>query len=129
MFVLKSARNATLDSGVWVNYQGCRFQIAHTSNAKFQRRLASLQAPFRKQIEKGTMDPEDTKDIVCTALSEAILKGWEGVKDESGNEIAITQKMAKQALLTDEGLREFVQETAADLSAFRDQEIEEKGNV
>jgi hypothetical protein len=129
MFIIKSTRNSALDSGVWVTYQGCRFRIAHTSHTRFQRKLASLQAPFRKQIEKGSMDPDDTRDIVCTALADAILKDWDGVKDESGEITPFSFKMARTALLNDEAFREFVQETAANLESFREEEIVDKGNA
>ena len=128
MFVIQTQRADALDGGIWVNYSGSSFKVAHTSNAKFQRRLAALQSPHRRAIEKGTLDPEESRSIVCQALSEAILKGWENVKDQDGNDVPYSQKTAMMALMNNEGLREFVQETAADFSAFQDSEVKDKGN-
>lgn len=126
-FVLQTTRNPALDEGVWANFGGSRFLIASTSNVKFMRAMNRLQAPFRKQLEKGTMDPEDTKNIVVKALAEGILKGWEDVKDSEGNDVPFSRQMCELALANNEELREFVQEFAADLANFRQQEIEEKG--
>lgn len=125
--VLTQTRNPALDDGVWVDFGGSRFLIAHTSSIKFQRELARLQAPFRKQIEKGTMDPEDTRNVVCKALAATILKDWENVKDEQGNELPYSKSVGEIALKTNEELREFVQEFSTELSNFRQSETEEKG--
>ena len=126
-FVLQTTRNHALDDGVWADFGGSRFLIASTSNTKFMRVMNRLQAPFRKQLEKGTMDPEDSKNIVIKSLAEAILKGWENVKDPKGNDVPFSKDMAILALTNDEELREFVQEFATDLANFREQDIEEKG--
>lgn len=126
-FVLHSERNSALDDGVWADFGGSRFLIASTSNSKFMRAMNRLQAPFRKQIEKGTMDPDDTKNIVVKSLAEAILKGWEDVKDPTGKDVPFSKEMAIIALANNEELREFVQEFATDLANFREQDIEEKG--
>lgn len=126
-YKIRSVRAPQLDLGVWANYHGAQFKIAHTSNSNFLRTLARLQAPFRKDIEKNRMDPDQTKDIVAEALATNILKDW-AVKDEHGNDVPYTSKIGKVALLSDEGLREFVQEYATDLSNYRDEDIEDKGN-
>ncbi len=128
MLVIQSKRNAKLDEGVWLSYQGGRVLIRHTSNSKFLRTMARLQAPFRKDIEKGRMDPDEMRNIVSEALAKDILLDWEA-KDESGTVVKYNPTVGKTALLADEGLREFVQESASDLSNFRDAEIEEKGNI
>ena len=119
----KSKRNPALDQGVWASYQGTRFLIAHTSNSHFQRMMARLQAPFRRDIEKGRMDPDQMKDIVSEALAHCILKDWD-IADTPYN-----PKIGKQALLNDEGLREFVQDYSTDLANYRDEDIEQKGNI
>ena len=122
-YIPKTQRDPKLDSGVWASYQGSKFLIAHTSNSQFQRMMARLQAPFRRDIEKGRMDPDQTKDIVSEALAFCILKDW----DVPG--VTYNAKIGKQSLLNDEGLREFVQDYSTDLSNYRDEDIEEKGNI
>lgn len=128
MLVIKAKRSKKLDEGVWVSYQGGRLCIRHISNSRFMRLMARLQAPFRKDIEKGRMDPDEMRNIVSEALASEIITDWE-VVDEEGQPVNYTAAIAKTALMADEGLREFVQETAADFSIFRDAEIEAKGNT
>lgn len=129
MIVISQARNSALDEGVWASFGGSKFLIAHTSNLQFQRTMARLQAPHRKAIEKGNMDPEDSKEIVCKALSQCILKDWADVKDLAGNSLKYDKDIGYIALKNNEELREFVQEFSTDLANFRDTEIEDKGNA
>lgn len=129
MIVIQNSRNAELDEGKWAKFQGSEFLIAHTSSLRFQRSLQRLQAPFRKQIEKGTMDPEDSKIIVCRSMSEAILKDWRDVVGPDGAPLSYTKDLGYTALMNNEELREFVQEYSTELANFRAAEIEEKGNA
>lgn len=126
-YQIKTKRNPSLDEGVWAEYQGSKFKIAHTSNSHFMRKMASLQAPFRRDIEKGRMDPDESKRIVAEALSTCILKDW-NITDANGNSVPYSQKIGQQALMADDALREFVQEYALDFANYREEEIEAKGN-
>ena len=46
---------SALDKGVWTEWSGSSFLIAHISNMKFQRALSRLQQPHRRKIEQGTI--------------------------------------------------------------------------
>lgn len=128
MFIIASKRNPSLDEGAWQSYGGANFKVAHTSKPAFQRALARLQAPFRKDIEKGRMDPEEMRNIICTAISESLLTDWADVFDADKNPVPFNKANAKALLANDEGFREWVQEVAGDLSAHRTDEIKDKGN-
>ncbi len=128
MFVISSARNPSLDEGAWQSYGGAKFKVAHTSKPAFQRVLARLQAPFRKDIEKNRMDPEEMRNIIATAISEALLTDWSDVFDADKQPVPFSKAVAKQLLMNDEGFREWIQEVGADLSSHRTDEIKEKGN-
>lgn len=128
MIVVQTQRMKPLDDGVWKEFGGSRFLICHTSNLKFQRTLAKLQAPFRKDIEKGRMDPEESKKIVCQSLAEAILLDWDQVIDSEKQPVQYNSKVGKTALMNDESLREFIQEVSTDLANYKDEELVEKGN-
>lgn len=128
MFTIPSARNPSLDEGAWQSYGGAEFKVAHTSKPAFQRSLARLQAPFRKDIEKGRMDPEEMRNIICTAISDTLLTDWRNVFDANKQEVPFSKASAKLLLVNDESFREWIQEVAADLSAHRTDEIKEKGN-
>lgn len=130
MFTIKKDTSKQV-AGTWKAFGGgdSRFLIAHTSNLRFQRKLNSLQAPYRKKIEKGTLDPKISRDILCEAMADGLLLDWENVAlEDGGDPIAYTPELGKQALLCNEDLREFVSEIAADLENFRNEEIKAQGN-
>lgn len=127
MFKISEQPNHLLEAGTWVDYQGARFLVAHAGNSKFQRTMARLQKPFRRKLERNEMDPADQKRILIQALGEAILLGWDGVKDASENDVPFSRDMAVKALSNDEGFREFVMETSMDMENFKLEEAEHEG--
>lgn len=117
-----------LDAGVWTDFQGSRFLIAHTSSTKFQRALARHQLPFRRKINEGTLDPEKNKEIVAKAMSEAILLDWENVANKEGP-VKYTPALAYAALMRDAEFRDFVSEFAMTMTNFKAAEVEALGEV
>ena len=121
---LKAVKN-----GRWVKFDGSEFLVAHTSNLKFQRIIQQLQHPYRKKIEDGKCDPAVLKDIMCEAMSKAILLDWRGVKNTEDQDLDFSIEMAKSALMADDDFREFIQSTAADFSAYKQEQTADAGNV
>ncbi len=117
-----------IDAGVWLEFSGSKFLIAHMTNLKFQRALARLQQPHRKKIENGTLDPGVNKQIVCKALSEAIVLGWKDVIAKSGQPVEYSPEAAFTALMKNGEFRDFVSDSAMNLTNFREEEVEELGN-
>lgn len=115
--------------GTWTTFEGSRFKIAHSGNVKFQRSLSRLQLPHRKKIDKGTIDPQTSKEIVCEAMSEGLVLDWENVKASDGSDVKFSKENCKISLLNHDDLREFVQEFSSDLENFKNDEIERQGNV
>jgi hypothetical protein len=113
--------------GVWANYGGSRFKIANTSAVRFQRLLTKLQAPYRKKIERGTMDPEVSRSILCEAMGQALLVDWADVVDKDGATVEFSPEMAVKALQNNDDLREFVSDFAIDLENFKAEETVEAG--
>jgi len=118
---------STIDSGVWADWAGSRFLIAHISNMKFQKLLARLQQPHRKKLEQGSMDPQVNRDILCKAMSETILLNWENVSSMSGENTPYSHQNAFHALKSDPEFRDFVADFATQMANFRSGEIEELG--
>lgn len=114
--------------GVWTSFNGSDFKVAHNSSIKFQRILNRLQAPHRRKIEKGTLDPAISKEILCTAMSEAILLDWKKVVDGEGKEVEFSPELAIKALTNNDDLREYIQEYSMDLENFRTEQLVEEGN-
>lgn len=127
MSIVVNAKNDRLTQGTWVEYGGSKFLLAHSSNMKFQRVFARLQAPHRSKIDKGTLDPEISKDLVCKAFSQALILDWDDVIDSEGNLVEFSQDMAYQAIMNNPDLLEYIQEVANNLAYFKDEEVETLG--
>ena len=122
MSIVVNAKNDKLSQGTWVEYAGSQFLIAHSSNMKFQRVFARLQAPHRSKIDKGTLDPEMSKNLICKAFSQALILGWKDVIDSEGAPVEFTEDMAYQALMNNPDLLEYVQEVSNNLAYYKDEE-------
>jgi FMN phosphatase YigB (HAD superfamily) len=123
------ADNTLTDTGVWRDYQDAKFLIAHISNMKFQRALARYQQPHRRALENGSIDPQVNRDILCKAMAEGIVLGWQGVTSRATKaEEPFSPKAALTLLKNDAEFRDFVTEVAAQISNYRREEAEELGN-
>jgi len=118
---------SSLESGVWEEYQGSKFLIAHISNSRFQRALAKYQLPHRRKIAEGTLDPEKNKEIVARAMADGVLLGWENVVDAKKQQVQYTSALAYQALMRDPEFRDFVSEYAMAMTNFKSAEVDEVG--
>lgn len=117
----------TVDSGVWAEFQGARFLIAHISNMRFQRALARHQQPHRRKLEAGTLDPQTNRDILCKAMAEGLLLNWDKVQSAAGQDTPYSPDAGVVALTKNVEFRDFVSEFSLNLSNFRDEEVEDLG--
>src|SRR5690554_5834285 len=109
-FIIDSFDKAKQEDGNWVTLDGSEFCIAYARNTRFIKTLNRLRKPYQRQLDKGTLDPETADDIFCEALADAILVDWKDVIDSAGNTIPYSKEIAKQALVGNPELREFVSE-------------------
>jgi hypothetical protein len=126
MFNIERCSAETGVQTAWAKFEGSEFEIAYAGNAKFLRTFNRLQHPYRKKIEKGTLDPLIQRDILCQAIADTILVNWKKVNNNKGP-IDHTPEVAKMALLNNPDLRDFVQEFAMELDNYRKEEIDEVG--
>lgn len=115
------------DEGIWEEFGGSSFLIAHISNTRFQRALAKYQLPHRRKIQEGTLDPEKNKEIVAKAMSEAILLNWKNVCQGDKKVVDYTPDLGFKALMKDAEFRDFVTEVAMSTAKFKSEEVEELG--
>ena len=116
------------DEGVWIDWNGSKFKIAHTSNMKFQRALARLQQPYKRKLDAGTMDPAKNRQILAQAMSEALLLDWQNVANKEGDVTPYSVDNGHKALIKSEDFRDFVSNFAMNLDNFRSEVVEEMGN-
>lgn len=115
------------EKGVWTKYQGSEFKVASSSSTNFQRALNRLQAPYRKKIEKGTLDPKISRQILCQAMAEHLLLDWKDVTDSTGGNVEYSSELGERALQNNDDLREYLQEFSLDLENFRQEELKAEG--
>jgi len=117
----------TVETGVWAEFNGSEFLIAHISNLKFQRALNRLQQPHRKKLEQGTLDPGTHRDMICKAMAEGVLLDWRKVVNNDKAEVPYKAATAFEVLKRDSEFRDFVAEYANNMTNFRAAELEEVG--
>ena len=127
MFDIKVSTTELENSGIWVTFRGGQFLIAHTNNMVFQRVFTRLQAPFRRKIEKATLDPKIQLETMCKAMAKGVLLNWKDVVSD-GEVIEYSEDAAYNVLMNNSELREFVQDTALDLENYREEDVEALGN-
>lgn len=115
------------EEGVWTPFNGSEFLIAHVSNMAFQRKLARLQQPYAKKIEKGTLSPDVQMDILCEAMSGTVLKNWRKVVNSKNEDVGFDVELGKRVLLKQVEVREFVTDYAGNLDHYRQEEVKELG--
>ena len=122
MFDVKSVSSEKKTEGVWREFGGGEFLIAHSSNLSFQRAFARLQRPHRKQIDRKVLDPKLSTTILCRAMAEGLLLDWKNVG--SGEDLLeYSVDIATKVLESNEDLRDFVQDVSLDLDEYKDAEI------
>lgn len=112
------------EEGTWTKYRGVDIKVARAGNTEFTRLFAQLTRPYKRDIERGTLDDKTMKSILCETLSKTILLEWKNFMiDEKA--IEYTQKHAQQLLENDPDCREHVQEFSHDLDNFIKEDIDE----
>lgn len=119
--------SSLLSDGVWTEYEGSRFLVAHMSCVAFQRAVMRRQSPFKKKIENGTLDPAVSRNLMSHAMADALVLGWEKVIDNKGQQVEYTAEACYQALKNNEDLRDYISEFSMNLENFRKLEKEELG--
>lgn len=127
MSIVVNAKHDKITQGTWVEFGGSKFLVCHSSNLKFQRTFARLQQPHRSKIEKGTLDPAISKEIVCKAFAQALILDWSEVIDSDGNDVPFSTESAYQALTNNPDLVEYIQEVSNNLAYYKSEELEALG--
>lgn len=117
-------QNPQLEGGIWGEYDGAQFLIAHTSSMKFQRALSRNQQPHVKKIQAGTLDPEVNRRVLCAAMAEGMLLDWK----IPGDTEPYTVKAGTKALMNQPAFRDFVSDFAIQLENFRQEDKADLGN-
>ncbi len=118
---------SVLTKGVWAEFGGSKFLIAHMSNVGFTRAVMRGQAPYRKKIEASSLDPAISREIMTKAMSTHLVLDWKDVVDSAGQQVPFSADTCFKALSNNEDLRDFVSEFAMNLDNFKKEEKEALG--
>lgn len=93
-------------------------------NKKFSKVLAAKMKPYRRQLQNGTMDDEVAERLMAEVYAEAVIIGWEGVKDEKGKTLPYSKENVVKLLTDLPELFKDIQDQASTIANFRKEEIE-----
>lgn len=110
--------------GTWTQYRGVQLKIARAGNEKFQKIFANLTRPYKRQIDKGTLDNDTMRNCICEALGRTILVDWKPFEVD-GKTVKYTPENAVSLMEDDPDCREFVQEFANEVDNYLNEEAEE----
>jgi hypothetical protein len=83
--------------GVWVDFPAGRSMLvlrAGGSNKAFIRGFQAAIRPFRRQIEKGTMDVEKSDEMMREMYARYVVKDWSGITDKEGKPVPYSPEAA-----------------------------------
>lgn len=93
------------EEGRWVDYElGIRLRIARHNNSRYQ-------AYFMKLMRNNPEVQEDTEvfqNLLKVAVGRTILKDWEGVEDDDGNEMKFSEDVGEK-IITDPAYQDLYQ--------------------
>lgn len=112
--------------GAWFDGDnGQRFLVARQDNANYMRARERLRRPHRKKFEQGKGD-EVAFEIALRATAEAILLGWEGVKNVDGDAVPYTPELGYQALEESPEFREMIATWSQEEAAYYRDSVEKQ---
>lgn len=110
------------ESGTYGTYRGVRLLIARMNNTRYKSAFRRLTRPYQEEIDNNQLDDEVSDQLLCEALAEGILIGWD-VDTFPGN-VKYTKANAIDLLMSDQDCREFVLKFSRDINNFLEREEE-----
>lgn len=96
------------------------------SNKPYSKALEAATRPYRRQLELGSIKNEIAEKLFLNVFVDTILRGWENVQDENGNDIPYSKDCAISLLEELGDVYDRLQEEAKIASNFRDLALEKE---
>lgn len=105
------------------------FLLARRSsrNIPFQKRMEQIQREHRVELDNGTMDGADARDIIIEAFVDTVLKDWRNVQDEHDKPLALSKPNAMKLLTDLPDLFDILNAQAGLLANYQDKLIQAAG--
>lgn len=114
--------------GVWLVFPGnhkIKVLRAGGSNEKFVRLFSNAIKPFRRQMDRGTLDPAKSNEIMIGVYVDSVILDWEGFKDTTGAPIPYSKQAARELLQALPELFNDIVNFASDAATFQQADAEE----
>lgn len=114
--------------GVWLKFPGNRrFRVlrAGGANKKFGRVFSRVIKPYKRQIDRNTLDPETSDDLMLQVYLEAVILDWDGFKDVKGREIPYSPEAARAFLKQFPEVFTDIVNFASEAATFQEREVTE----
>ena len=118
--------------GVWLKFPEDRklcVRRAGGANKKYLRTAQSAIKPFKRQLDRGTMDPEEINRLMREVYAKTIVADWSGINDETGTPVPCTPENVKAFFDAFPEIFADVMDSASDLATYAEREIEEAKEV
>jgi len=119
-------------SGVWLDFpEGRQFLClrAGGANKKFLRLFQTAIKPHRRQMERGTLDPDKSDALMRDVYAKTIVLDWRGIKDASGKPVPCSQANVIAFFTQFTELFNDLVALCSDMAQFTDEAIEEAKEV
>src|SRR5690606_18604306 len=104
-------------NGVWLDFGGPRFMVrrAGGANRKFNAVFSEVMRPHRRAMALGTMGEELSNSLLVKVYFEAVLVGWEHVKNAEGEILEFNEANFTKLMLDLPDLWDLIRSEASDL--------------
>lgn len=118
--------------GVWTPFPEGRellLRRAGGSNKEFTRAHQAAMKPYKRRIDKGTMDSETLEKIARAVYARHIVKDWRGIKDAKGKKIPFSVEACEAFFEAIPDLFTEILLLTSDAAIFQQAEVEEAQEI
>ena len=88
-------------------------------NTAYEKAIEAVMKPYRRQIRQNMLEEGKAQELEAVAYARGVILDWEGVTDESGNNLDCTEDNIVKLFTDLPDLFVEVKQQATDLSNFR----------
>lgn len=95
------------------------------ANKKFAKSLEFRSRPYKRQIDKGTMDNDTAVKLMAEVFADTIVIGWVGINDREGNPIEFNKENCVKLFIDLPELFADVQDASTSIANFQQEQNED----
>ncbi len=111
----------TLDDGTAIKF---KLRRAGLRNTEWKRAYNRMVKPNEDRVLSGEITEDEMKGLLAVVYAEAVILGWEGIKDSDGKEVAYSKELAIELLQFFPDLFTLIINSAHSRSNYQETELE-----